>query len=83
MAPRFILVTSRAGCAGIGRRPTARFDEGELLDKEKDWLVADITPDGAELVLVNREEGRSEDRRSERQGGADFQQTSQRNVHCA
>ncbi|MBA2432248.1 MAG: protein kinase, partial [Chthoniobacterales bacterium] len=33
------------------------FDEGEPLEAEKDWLVADITADGADLVLVNREQG--------------------------
>ncbi|MBA3241147.1 MAG: WD40 repeat domain-containing protein [Acidobacteria bacterium] len=43
------------------RRHRARdgggFEAGELLDAEPDWLVADIAPDGAELVLVNREKG--------------------------
>jgi WD40 repeat protein len=33
------------------------FDEGEQLDAEKNWLVADITADGTQLVLVNREKG--------------------------
>jgi len=33
------------------------FDEGELLDAEKDWLVADIAADGSQLALVNREKG--------------------------
>jgi WD40 repeat protein len=33
------------------------FDEGELLSEEKGWLVADITADGTQLVLVNREKG--------------------------
>jgi WD40 repeat protein len=33
------------------------FDEGELLSEEKGWLVADITTDGTQLVLVNRQKG--------------------------
>jgi WD40 repeat protein len=33
------------------------FDEGELLSEEKDWLIAEITADGTQLVLVNREKG--------------------------
>jgi WD40 repeat protein len=41
-------------------RPTTggAFDEGELLDPETDWLLADITSDGAQLVLVDREHGK-------------------------
>jgi WD40 repeat protein len=34
------------------------FDEGELLDAEKDWLLSDIAIDGTQLVLVNREHGK-------------------------
>lgn len=33
------------------------FDEGEMLDEEKDWLVADITSDGTQLILANRKKG--------------------------
>ncbi|HVF70431.1 MAG TPA: WD40 repeat domain-containing serine/threonine protein kinase [Chthoniobacterales bacterium] len=33
------------------------FDAGDVLDADKDCLVADITPDGTQLVLVNREKG--------------------------
>jgi hypothetical protein len=43
---------------GVRRhRPTASggFDEGELLDAEKSWLLADIAVDGTQLVLVDRE----------------------------
>jgi WD40 repeat protein len=41
-------------------RPAAggAFDEGELLDPEKNWLLADITLDGTQLLLVNREHGK-------------------------
>ncbi len=31
------------------------FDEGELMDPEKSWLLADIAVDGTQLVLVDRE----------------------------
>jgi len=34
------------------------FDEGELLDAETHWLLADIAVDGSQLVLVDRENGR-------------------------
>ena len=39
------------------RRADDAFGPGEQLSDEKDRLVADITGDGAELVLVNRKQG--------------------------
>lgn len=41
-------------------RPTTggAFDEGELLDAEKDWVLSDIAVDGTQLVLVDREHGK-------------------------
>jgi WD40 repeat protein len=44
---------------GLRRHRRARdgsFGESESLSDEKDWLVADITADGAQLVLVNRKQ---------------------------
>jgi WD40 repeat protein len=34
------------------------FDGGEVLDAEKNWLLADITGDGTQLVFVDRENGK-------------------------
>jgi WD40 repeat protein len=45
---------------GLRRHKPAQgggFDEGELLNEEKGWLIAEITADGTQLVLVNREKG--------------------------
>ena len=46
---------------GVRRhRPTTggSFDEGELVDAEKNWLLSDIAVDGTQLVLVNRADGK-------------------------
>jgi WD40 repeat protein len=46
---------------GVRRhRPTTggAFAEGELVDAEKSWLLADIAVDGTQLVLVDRENGK-------------------------
>ena len=39
------------------RAASDAFADGEVLDEEKDWLVADITSDGRQLILVNRKKG--------------------------
>ncbi len=53
------LYTSNVARGLRRHKPAAEgaFDEGELLNEEKDWLIADITADGTQLVLINREKG--------------------------
>jgi WD40 repeat protein len=55
-----VLYTGNVASGVRRHRPTpgGGFDQGELLDAEKHWLLSDITADGTQLVLVDRENGK-------------------------